>query len=246
MFSYKEILTFAYESEYDNAYDLSEKRLFSKPKIYTAKDNLDKRWYVYFSYRDPETGKLKRLTPFYGEANKYKTKEERLEVLTTYRRVLLKLLKQGFNPYKDNTELFQKLNKKKKTHSTQTHTTQIVPHLNYDNIEDKMSIDEAFKLGLKLKEKTVSERTLQDYTNKVRSFLEWLENEHSEIKRVDKLNKSLFQNYLNSVLARSSTRNRNNYRTDLSSVVQVLEDNDVIKKNYLKKNKKTKYQTRTT
>lgn len=238
MFSYKEILTFAYESEYDNAYDLSEKRLFSKPKIYTAKDNLNKRWYVYFSYRDPETGKLKRLTPFYGEANKYKTKEERLEVLTTYRRVLLKLLKQGFNPYKDNTELFQKLNKKKKTHSTPTPTTQIAPHLNCDNIEDKMSIDEAFKLGLKLKEKTVSERTLQDYTNKVRSFLEWLENEHPEIKRVDKLNKSLFQNYLNSVLARSSARNRNNYRTDLSSVVQVLEDNDVIKKNYLKKIKK--------
>jgi len=238
MFSYKEILTFAYESEYDSAYDLSEKRLFSKPKIYTAKGNLNKRWYVYFSFRNPETGKLKRLTPFYGGANKYKTKEERLEVLTTYRKALLKLLKQGYNPYKDNTELFQKLNKKKKTSSTPTSTTQIAADSNSDNIEDKMPIDEAFKFGLKLKEKAVSERTLQDYANKVRSFLEWLEREHPEIKRVDKLNKSLFQNYLNSVLTKSSARNRNNYRTDLSSVVQVLEDNDVIKENYLKKIKK--------
>ncbi len=43
MFTYKEILAFAYKREYDSAYDLSEKRFFSKPKIYTANGNLNKR-----------------------------------------------------------------------------------------------------------------------------------------------------------------------------------------------------------
>ncbi len=69
MFSIKHFLTFAYESEYDSAFDLSEQKFFSKPKIYTVKGNLNKRWYVYFSFRHPETGKLKRLTPFYGNTN---------------------------------------------------------------------------------------------------------------------------------------------------------------------------------
>ncbi len=43
MFTNKQILTFAYESEYETEYDLSQKRLFSTPKIYTANGNLNKR-----------------------------------------------------------------------------------------------------------------------------------------------------------------------------------------------------------
>jgi hypothetical protein len=73
------------------------KRNFSTPKIYSANGDLKKRWYIYFSYRDPHTGKLKRVTPFYGNANKHKTKEERLSVLVMYRKVLVRLLKQGYN-----------------------------------------------------------------------------------------------------------------------------------------------------
>jgi len=54
MFSFKEILTFTYDSADDSAYDLSDKRLFSKPKIYTADGDLNKRWYIYFSFRVKE------------------------------------------------------------------------------------------------------------------------------------------------------------------------------------------------
>ncbi|NJX16846.1 hypothetical protein [Tamlana crocina] len=67
MLTFKQILTFAYDSEYESAYDLSEKRRFSQPKIYTGNNDLSKRWYVYFSFRDPETGRLKRQTPIYVE-----------------------------------------------------------------------------------------------------------------------------------------------------------------------------------
>ena len=31
--------------------------------------------------------------------NRYKTKEERIEILETYRRNLLRILKEGYNPY---------------------------------------------------------------------------------------------------------------------------------------------------
>jgi len=243
MFSIKHFLTFAYECEYDTAYDLSEQKLFSKPKIYTAKGNLNKRWYVYFSFRHPKTGKLKRLTPFYGNANKYKTKEERLEVLTIYRKTLLKLLKLGYNPFEDNSALYEKLNKRKKSPKpAKTPITNVqgisIANSEEANTEKQLSISEAFQFGLKLKEKVVGERTLKDYENKVGSFLRWLESNHTDIATVDKLNKNLFQRYLNDILARSSPRNRNNYRTDLSSVLQVLADNEIIQENFVKDIKK--------
>ncbi|MBD0825527.1 hypothetical protein ICJ85_16075 [Aestuariibaculum marinum] len=60
MSNISDILQGEYESEYGNEYDLSVQKQFSKPKIYTASGNLKKRWYVYFSYRDPKTNTLKR------------------------------------------------------------------------------------------------------------------------------------------------------------------------------------------
>ena len=84
------------------------KKNYSPPKLYTANGDLTKRWYVYFSFRNPTTGRLKRITPFYGEANKYKTKEDRLFVLSAYRKKILDVLKKGYNPFEDNTELHQK------------------------------------------------------------------------------------------------------------------------------------------
>ena len=53
--NFKKIITFEYENEYESAYDLFVKPNFSVPKIYSAKGNLNKRWYVYFSFRDPKT-----------------------------------------------------------------------------------------------------------------------------------------------------------------------------------------------
>jgi hypothetical protein len=61
-----ELLIFGSENAYESVYDLSIKRNFSTPKIYSANGDLKKRWYIYFSYRDPETGKLKRVTPFWN------------------------------------------------------------------------------------------------------------------------------------------------------------------------------------
>ena len=79
MSTLNEILTFEHESEHNFAHDLehnlAHKTNFSTPKIYDAKRDLSKRWYVYFSYRNPKTGKLQRMKNIYGNANLYKTKE---------------------------------------------------------------------------------------------------------------------------------------------------------------------------
>ncbi len=67
-----ELLAIKYQNEYESAYDLPMKRNFSNPKIYSANGDLKKRWYVYFSFRDPKNGKLKRFTPVYGKVNIWK------------------------------------------------------------------------------------------------------------------------------------------------------------------------------
>ena len=72
---------------------------FSTPKINTANGDLTKRWYVHYSYRDPKTGNLKRMNNIYGSANSYKTKEDRLAVLSIYRKRLIKLLKEGYDRF---------------------------------------------------------------------------------------------------------------------------------------------------
>jgi len=88
------------------------KKHFSTPKIYNANGNLNKRWYVYFSYRNPKTGKLERMKNIYGKSNHFKTKEERPSILVVYRKKLLQLLKAGFNPFEENVDLFQERTKK--------------------------------------------------------------------------------------------------------------------------------------
>ncbi len=91
---------------------------YSEPKIFTGgvdtnqwtsltskeqKLALSKEWFVYYSFRDPETGKLKRQSYIKAGANRFKSKRGRLAVLKTLQRNLFLLLENGFNPYEDNS-----------------------------------------------------------------------------------------------------------------------------------------------
>jgi integrase len=248
-----EMLTFSSENEHVLAHNLEHKlkikKNFSAPKIYNAHGDLSKRWYVYFSFRDPQTGKLKRQQNIYGNVNLYKTKEERLSILSSFRRNLLNLLKEGYNPYEDNSELFDSNNKVTPITNPETNVSAVttnkpnndslqsvvVPETGPDVIETKMTLSEAFSFALQLKVNIVSERTLKDYQNRVGNFLKWLTEHHPNIKTIDQLTKKLVLAFLNGVLLRTSARQRNNYRTELGSLMQTLEDNDVMTVNFMKK-----------
>jgi hypothetical protein len=160
MSNLNEFLTFKVESAYDYAYDLPMKKNFSSPKLYTAGGDLSKRWYVYFSYRNPKTGRLKRVTPFYGEAHKYKTKEDRLFVLSAYRKKILELLKKGYNPFENNTELYEKHKELENTGETTIKTSEPINEPRNLIVEDQLSttinqktIKEAFEFALLIKKK---------------------------------------------------------------------------------------------
>ena len=91
---------------------------YSEPKIFTGgvdinqwkglssiekKLALSKEWFVYYSFRDPKSRKLKRQSHIKAGANRHKSMRVRLKVLKTLQRNLFLLLDNGFNPYEDNT-----------------------------------------------------------------------------------------------------------------------------------------------
>ena len=238
--NFNEILTFEIKSAYDFAYDLSMKNNFSTPKIYTANGDLKKRWYVYFSFRNPKTGRLKRITPFYGDANKHKTKSDRMFVLSVYKHKIEMLLKKGYNPFEDNSDLFIKEKQKQGIVKDQnaepkilvTTTPEIVTKTP-ETIKSK-TISEAFEFALNLKKKLVNEVTLKAYKSRSNALRKFLEKSYPDVVYIDQLTKSMVVQFLNSILEKNSPRTRNNFRIEISTLVQVLEENEIIPLNFVK------------
>lgn len=64
---------------------------------------------------------------------------------------------------------------------------------------------------------------------------QFIEKQYPDVKYMDQITKNMVVQFLNGVLQRTSARSRNNYRIDLSSLFQVLEDNEIINTNLIKK-----------
>ena len=209
---------------HENVHDfkkLKPKRKYSEPRIYTGgidisrwskltnkeqEKALSKPWYVYYSFRSPKSGKLERQDNIKGGANYFRTKKERLEILETYCRNLSRLLKQGYNPYEDSKD-----------------------------IEEVMSVEEAINFGLNIKKKIIAENSYIRFKSRINRFKDYLVDNGFSHRFITSVDKKVVMKYLNHVLDTSSPRNRNNTRTDISSLFQVLEDNDIIPVNFVSK-----------
>jgi len=239
MFNLNSYLAKEHGNEHVLEHSLSKKKKFSAPKIYSANGDLSKRWHVYYSFRNPETGMLERMKNVYGIANRYNTKEDRLAVLSVYRIKLLSLLKEGFNPFEDNNQLYQEREEKKQLPQSETNIKETkevaLPETETKSQEPVISYQDAFKKGLKFKEKLISDTTRRSYENRLKNFLLWVEKQYPESECITDIDKKMVMDFLNHILDQTSPRNRNNYRTDLSSIMQALEDNDIIASNFIKK-----------
>ena len=223
---------------------------YSEPKIYTGgvdiskwsslskvaqKAALKKEWYVYFSFRNPQTEKLERQNNIKAGANSLKNKRDRLRYLKTLQRNLLLLLEAGFNPYEDNTALEQQFFSTTPTTKTTTVavSTKIVEDTNPSDTTSETTLEEAFELVLRTKEKTYKTTSFTSFKSHIGKFRRWVDKQ--QLTHIDQINKKTIILYLNEVLDSTSARTRNNTRTDLSSFFQTLEDNDIIKDNFVRK-----------
>lgn len=225
-------------------HDLPMKLNYSTPKYYTGgvdinnwnklskkekSDALGKDWYVYFSFRNPTTGKLERQPNIKSGVNKLKTKDERIKFLKFISERLMFLLKQGFNPFEDNTHLENKLK-----NNSENNSKEIVSEKEVEKVIkiNEYTIKESFEFGLKIKKNVLGDTSYSGFQGRIKRFLKWLDNDSE--KPVSSLTKKIFNDYLNHVLENTSASNRNNTRTDLSSLVQTLVDNEIIKENFIK------------
>jgi len=247
---------FNYFVEYLN--NISKPKIMSKPnysipKIYTGgidiadwkhlnkteqNNALKKEWYVYYSYRCPETGLLKRQNPIKGFANSYKDKSDRLVYLNVMRNALELLLKNGTNPYLTNDfsyldKLFNesKPKKVKEIAPIQNIEPQILAPTPTVNI-NQISISEAFEIVLKLKQNVMNKTSFGNYQLRIKRFKNFLPDQSLPVTSIIK--KDVI-NFLNNILQDTSPRNRNNYRTDLNSFFNELENNEYIENNFIAK-----------
>jgi integrase len=230
------------------------KNEFSKPKIYTGGVNvlqwnklsksdkdlaLSKDWYVYFRFRNPFTGKLTRQSNIKAGVNRLKSKDERMNLLEKFQARLLALLELGFNPYEDNSILEDKINGKKEPIQNSVATSVKIESIKSEIRDVKIheiekSIREAFEFGLSIKKNVLSKTSYSGYQGRINRFLNWLDENGTSKDNISLLTKGLIIKYLNYVLGNTSASNRNNTRTDLSSLLQTLVDNELIKENFVK------------
>jgi integrase len=238
-------------------HDCPMKLNYSEPKIFTGgvdislwsklsteekKEALSKNWYVYYSFRNPTSGKLKRQVNIKAGANKFKTKKERFAFLKTMQQALLELLEYGFNPYVDNSALEQEMFSeeitteiKSKNHKEQEVVTKEQEKVANQEESISLSISEAFKMTLELKVNMMNKNSYVQYKSRIGLFEKWLKEKEYYKNPISSLNKKIVIEYLNDVLKRTSARNRNNSRTDIASMFQLLEDNEEVKDNFVRK-----------
>jgi len=243
------------QTVHQNVHQIEMKPNFSKPLIYTGGQDinqwnklskkekeiaLSKDWYVYFKFRNPETGKLVRQPNIKAGANRLKTKEERSKFLSDVRDDLELLLKMGFDPYKGNSELETKL-------SSKSNVTNCVPEIVNQKTSEKNIVDEvidtseysiadAFDYVLKRKKNSWAESSYKVFQSRIKKFSQWLDDyeEGTTKKPITFLSKKIVITYLNHVLDKTSASNRNNTRGDLSALFQTLVDDDIVSENFIK------------
>ncbi|MBY0485950.1 MAG: phage integrase N-terminal SAM-like domain-containing protein [Flavobacteriaceae bacterium] len=188
---------------------MSFKKQYSEPKIYDAGGDLSKRWYVYYSFRNPKTDKLERQTPIYEGINTIKTFRERKKAITILCESIKGILESGkYNPYTDENEFEQ---------------------------SKKLNIPDAFKFVRELKISAMEETSYKDFKSRITQFEKWLLANGFVNRYINTVTKKSVINYLNEVQKKSSPKNRNNTRSSIGTFFQTLEDNEIIEHNFVDK-----------
>lgn len=76
---------------------------YKEPALYNANGNVKERWFVYFSFVNPQTGKYERIK-VYQDLNKFKTKGERNKYAAIMIARLTEALENGYNPFVKKSE----------------------------------------------------------------------------------------------------------------------------------------------
>jgi len=218
--------------EHFSEQDLKKQKQYGKISTYDAGGDLEARWYIYFSFRNPETGKLERQPNIYLNFADFDSIRARRKAIRIAIENLANILQNGFNPYEDISE--EKIQVK-----------------NSKVINLNKTVVEAIKIALTIAERTLAETSYPDHKSRVTQFQQYLIDEGFEDTPMSQIDVITIVDFLNEVLERSSARNRNNTRTALHSLYKTLKSNFIVPENLVEeinilKSNPTKNKTFTT
>ena len=171
-----------------------------------------KRWYVYYQFVNEE-GQMKRQPSIYFNVNRdYPDFDSRVAQIKKIRNTIEKALKGGFSPLEVKEE------------------------------DPVFSAIAALDFALALKKNSLRESSYKDYLNRLTHFKKYIQNAQVFTLKINQIDTKLVNNFLNQILKKTSPRNRNNTKRVLSALFSILEDHELIDRNFIKniKNIKTK------
>lgn len=149
---------------------MSRKKLVILPKLYDAKGNLLKKWFVFYSVLNPRTGKMERFRVFEGLNEPDET--IRRTIATNTIEKLTTKLKRGWTPFLDDTEAIYEDQLQYKS------IAEIYGKQRVSNTTFRMFASQFIELK---KKEQVEEKTVQTYVSKLRIFSEWITAKRGEI-----------------------------------------------------------------
>lgn len=191
---------------HDSVHVLAKKKQFSGPFMYDAGGDLSKRWYVYYRYRNPETGLLQRMDNIDVGINEHKNKRDRSLALKRLYEAVKEILEKDFNPFEQASLDAAPANK-------------------------NTTIAEAIDHALQVAKRLYAETSYPDFKSRLTRFKAWITEHGHSTKNITNLTERLIVIYLSHVLQTSSPRNRNNTRTAISGLFKILKDEKIISSN---------------
>lgn len=165
------------------------------------------RWYVYYSFRNPETGKFEQQNcPTLGINRDYSNFDDRYKAIHRLKQAVKEMLEDGHSPY------------------------DVVV------IEGEViTVSKALDYALSNKKLKVGKATYSDYSNRVDQLKRFLKKRKLLDRGIETFNFSVIREFLKEVARNSSMANRNNVLRVIKTLVAELYENDIITDNYVAK-----------
>jgi hypothetical protein len=160
---------------------LSKIKMARTAQLHNCKGDVSKQWFVYFSYRNPETGKLQRFRISEG-FSQYKTAEARMAYAQQLIASINLKLKSGWNPFTNENVLYKLVDD-----ATIYQTRLLTFHL--------QAILNKCRPELRLK-------SFQSYQSHLNGFISWLDVNKLSTIAVVEFNKNHAKEFIGDLLAK--------------------------------------------
>lgn len=180
---------------------------YRSARIYDAGGDLSQRWFVYYYFRDPGTGRWKRFRE-YGSINRMKTQKDRIREANCLLDAVNGLLFSGWNPFEQNQDI-------------------VVRNVN------RFTIRERVEYAMSLKQATARHRTYQTYRTAADAFLKWCEHSKLDQSPMEMFGRHQARRYADELVICGGigNRTRNNRITCLKAIFGELVEREILPAN---------------